>query len=264
MSLLGGIISAGAGLLGGVLGNKQSSKNTKQDIRYQKEFAQHGLRWRVDDAKASGLHPLVGAGISPNTFIPSQKPDYMPESIARAGQDIGRSISRTKTSTERRLEELTLDTKQAELDFVNLKNLQLEKEINDRPQTGPPFPNAVNIGGTAWEGNLPNDYNTFMKNLHAQGVQSESQLTFDNMTGYIKYYPSQDIMDLISESVPASIGYYSGLAKYKYVMMHGKANPRSENGKMFKNEKARIESVVRAPVYLTSGGRWRLMNWRNR
>lgn len=37
-------------------------KSLQAQLAYQKEFAQHGLRWRVEDAKAAGLHPLSALG----------------------------------------------------------------------------------------------------------------------------------------------------------------------------------------------------------
>lgn len=41
------------------------------NLAAQKEFAQHGIRWKVEDAKAAGLHPLFGAGLTGASFSPS-------------------------------------------------------------------------------------------------------------------------------------------------------------------------------------------------
>lgn len=50
--------------------NAQASRNA--DL--QREFAQYGIRWRVEDAKAAGLHPMYaltggGAAFSPNPIV---------------------------------------------------------------------------------------------------------------------------------------------------------------------------------------------------
>lgn len=50
--------------------NAQQDKN----IALQREFAQMGVRWRVEDAKAAGLHPMYaltggGAAFSPNPIV---------------------------------------------------------------------------------------------------------------------------------------------------------------------------------------------------
>lgn len=78
--LMGGLISAGASLLGGALNNRAQEKNLNNanafsatqsglDRNLQREFARYGLRWRVNDARAAGLHPLaaLGAQLSPAT-----------------------------------------------------------------------------------------------------------------------------------------------------------------------------------------------------
>lgn len=41
------------------------------NLAAQKEFAQHGVSWKIADAKAAGLHPLFGAGLTGSTFSPT-------------------------------------------------------------------------------------------------------------------------------------------------------------------------------------------------
>lgn len=43
----------------------------RENIDLQKEFAQMGIRWRVDDAKAAGIHPLAAVGASGASYSPS-------------------------------------------------------------------------------------------------------------------------------------------------------------------------------------------------
>lgn len=63
----------GAGALGAF---GQSSANS-DNVRYQKAFAQRGIRWRVADAKKAGVHPLFALGANPASFTPSvASPDY--------------------------------------------------------------------------------------------------------------------------------------------------------------------------------------------
>jgi len=60
MDFLGGLISAGASLFG-------SNSAAKRQEKLSKEFAQHGIQWRVEDAKAAGIHPLAALGASTHT-----------------------------------------------------------------------------------------------------------------------------------------------------------------------------------------------------
>ena len=101
----GAIGSIGGAVLGGLFGKKSSDKQS----RFQKEFAQHGLRWKVEDAKAAGLHPLaaIGAqGAQYNPVIPSQ-PDYS-QAFGIAG----------KSYEARKLNEAQLQKVQSETDYV--------------------------------------------------------------------------------------------------------------------------------------------------
>lgn len=103
------VVPAVAGLAGSLLSSKSSKdatsaaasaqeeanlrniesqeKMNQANIDAQREFAQHGVSWRVQDAKAAGLHPLFGAGLSGSTFSPSfQAADVRPVPT-RAPQD---------------------------------------------------------------------------------------------------------------------------------------------------------------------------------
>lgn len=63
-------ISTIGSLTGGLLGDKSASKAANKDYRRQKEFAQNSVRWKVEDAKRAGLHPLFALGGGTN-FSPS-------------------------------------------------------------------------------------------------------------------------------------------------------------------------------------------------
>lgn len=47
-----------------------NNANVERNIALQKEFAQHGIRWRVADAVAAGIHPLAALGASGASFSP--------------------------------------------------------------------------------------------------------------------------------------------------------------------------------------------------
>lgn len=111
----------------------------------QREFAQSGIRWRVQDAKAAGVHPLFalsggGASYSPQAVVGSSS-DYVSdrsgEYLSRMGQDIGRAISATQTQTERTSDQLTaLGLERAQLENDLLK-AQIAKTTG---MIGPPMP----------------------------------------------------------------------------------------------------------------------------
>lgn len=137
--MLGSLISAGASILGGILGNSAADKQ----MEMQKDFAQKGIRWRVNDAKAAGIHPLYALGAPTMSYSPVATGDF---GVSQAGQDIGRAIDQTRTSGERQSARgdalLSL-----QLENQKLQNDALRVEIASRTarlaqQTSPAFPGS--------------------------------------------------------------------------------------------------------------------------
>ena len=60
------LIGGGASIMGGLMGQNSA----RQDRKMQKEFAQHGVRWRVADAEAAGIHPLAALGMPATQATP--------------------------------------------------------------------------------------------------------------------------------------------------------------------------------------------------
>lgn len=152
---IGGLISGGLGLIGGILGNKSASdsaaKNAasservaQMNIDMQKEFAQHGVSWKAEDARAAGIDPLaaVGAPVSyyPTNYTPiDYKKDY--SYLGKAGQDISRAIGSTQTKAQRELQALQLERAHLENDYALIRNVKANKDLmNMDTQQGPSFP----------------------------------------------------------------------------------------------------------------------------
>ena len=79
-------------LLGGMFARDSAADQMAQNTALQREFAQMGVRWRVADAKAAGVHPVFalggsGASYSPNPVVPSDR------GISEAGQALGNAVS---------------------------------------------------------------------------------------------------------------------------------------------------------------------------
>lgn len=97
----GSIVSAGASLVGGLMGKKSGEEQQENNAALQKEFAQNGIRWKVADAKAAGIHPLAALGAQTQSYTPMVIGDPMADALANAGQDIGGAINRQQTNQER-------------------------------------------------------------------------------------------------------------------------------------------------------------------
>lgn len=123
------IIGAAAALGGGLLAKSGAEKGAssaaqsaerqqQQNIAMQREFAQQGVRWRVEDAKAAGVHPLFALGGSGASFSPN--PIYASDSgkgagsaalgnaLSSAGQSFAGAVARQQTSHERAMDNAAL------------------------------------------------------------------------------------------------------------------------------------------------------------
>lgn len=144
-AVAGAALGAAGSIAGGLLSNSGSGPDyaaiNQANYEHQKEFAQHGIRWKVADAKAAGLHPLAALGASTASFTPSftagsaSGQDY--SWLGDAGQNIGRAVEAGMSRKERaamqatreQATQLDLQQKQAQLDNMNLQNQSLKMDM---------------------------------------------------------------------------------------------------------------------------------------
>lgn len=138
-NIIGGLIGAGASLLGGSNAQKSQERIARENIALQKEFAQTGIQWKVADAKAAGVHPLAALGATTHSFSPISVGSPEGAGISSAGQFLGRAIAATDTAGGRTtsvLEGLALER-------AGLENELLRSQIaRVNQQVGPPMPSA--------------------------------------------------------------------------------------------------------------------------
>lgn len=110
--MIGNIISAGAGIIGGMLNSKATKENNAAQLAHaqaqmdqQERFAKQGIRWKVNDARKAGIHPLYALGANTVSYSPvsvGSTPDTsMGNAIASAGQDLSRAATATATHPQR-------------------------------------------------------------------------------------------------------------------------------------------------------------------
>lgn len=156
--MLGSLISAGASLLGGLMG-KSSADDAREaqmamnerNIALQKEFAQNGIQWKVQDAKAAGLHPIYALGGSTASFTPVSAnfsaDTSIPNAMAAAGQDIGRAVNATRSASDR-VDAFSKTAQALQLENMSLQNDNLRSEIASKAarlnqQINPPMPSVA-------------------------------------------------------------------------------------------------------------------------
>lgn len=132
----------------------------EKNIAQQRDFAQQGIRWKVSDAQAAGLHPLAALGSQVSSFSPIQvgstsydpkTPDLRSADVKAAqldmgsmGQNIGRAIDAGSTANERQANLMGAVSRIAtalDLEKASLDNELVRTQIAaTRSQIGPPIP----------------------------------------------------------------------------------------------------------------------------
>lgn len=152
--------SAVLGPLGGQLGSSVGSfvddkvlgigPGAQQRANYeaQKEFATHGIRWKVADAKAAGIHPLFALGgntasYSPNPIVAG---DY---GVGASGQNIGRAIEAKQTPGERIAnnwnEEISRERALLENELVRTQIASAQLALKKQAAQPPPLPAVTTV-----------------------------------------------------------------------------------------------------------------------
>jgi len=121
--MIGPLIAAGASLIGGMLANKANKKAAAREYEQQKEFAQSGIQWKVQDAEKAGIHPLYALGANTTSYAPQSVGGSDFSFLADAGQNIGRAIDSTRSNPEK-ANALALTASK-----IQLEGLQLDNDI---------------------------------------------------------------------------------------------------------------------------------------
>lgn len=135
-AILGGAgIQAGAGLIGSAIngimaGQAMNFQREMWDKNYnaQKEFAQNSMQWRVNDARAAGLHPLAALG--------QMGSSYTPTSVYDNGPDVGSAVANAGGAIGQAMGQIGLLSAEAELEGKRLENasklMDLQNKSNER------------------------------------------------------------------------------------------------------------------------------------
>lgn len=144
--LAGSLVSGVAGLFGSKMSSDAAEDINERNIALQREFAQHGIRWRVDDAKAAGIHPIYALGGSGATYSPVNAPHYdMGEAVADFGRNLGQDISRSARATQTFEERVGTRMAGLSVERAELENDLLRSRIarEQSAQVGPPGPSII-------------------------------------------------------------------------------------------------------------------------
>lgn len=164
MGLLGDV----GGIVGGAFGLDQSddhfdaARNDRREEAYteylrQKEFAQSGIQWRVQDARQAGLHPVFalsggGAAYSPQAVSVGDRGVSVSD-YASMGQNVGRALQATLSDDQKYVAELQNSLLRAQIDETRSRAELNRSQIPGQggsnrfgvSQVPPSFPSTVDF-----------------------------------------------------------------------------------------------------------------------
>lgn len=200
--------------------NRISREAEDRSNAMQKEFAQNGVTWRVQDAERAGVHPLYALGASGASYSPSAtigggaslrsgKGDLY-RNISNMGQDVSRAMYATATTEKR--EKAMFDV---QLQEGQLRNELLRHQINQAVnQGGPGLPSNSGMPGLTGQGNWTRNMNfnnyvqeTPLSRMHSQpgrpgqDVGSIADYAYVRTPNGYAIVPSKDVKERIEDQI---------------------------------------------------------------
>lgn len=152
LQFLPALASAGANILGGILGRQHQDEQFERNAALQREFAQSGIQWKVADAKKAGIHPLYAMGAPSISPAVSVQGDPMGAALSSMGSDISRAALASSSQETRnsafnnQIASLTLERGQLQNELLRSQIMRMRVG-----QVGPPIP----TGGESSQGDIP-------------------------------------------------------------------------------------------------------------
>ncbi|QXP44133.1 MAG: DNA pilot protein [Arizlama microvirus] len=199
VGFLAAALPAAASLVGGLISAKKAGDIQDSNVAQQNAFAQHGIQWKVADAKAAGINPLAALGAPTMSYSPQQVggPD-VGTAISDMGQNLGRAVDASSTSEARSsskvVEALTLERAKLQNDLLRSQITQINRASN------PPFPSGSITGDVRYNPDentsVRPDSPSITSNLPAPALKQ-----FRNADGSISNWPSPEAKQAIEDSM---------------------------------------------------------------
>lgn len=159
MSTLGANIPAVTGYFAARADRKANEEAARKNYEQQKEFAKSGIQWKVEDAKAAGIHPLAALGASTastggtNVVGGGSESGDALRTLGTMGQNVSRAVAASQTADQREMTKLQLANAKAELDGKVITNQIRASQLQKLNSTGPAFPSANDTPLISGQGN---------------------------------------------------------------------------------------------------------------
>jgi len=128
-NMIAGTALGGAEILGNLWSDKKNREQARDINSQQYDLARNSIKYRVQDAKNSGIHPLYALGApTMGSSVVSQPRSNPVAGLSQMGQDITRSLG-SKSKYDAQLEELGMQDAIARNQNTVLQNELLQQEL---------------------------------------------------------------------------------------------------------------------------------------
>ena len=243
----------------------------RENERLQKEFAKHGVKWRVQDAKNAGLHPLAaigGASYTPSAQSVNAYPaGRKPNPFQGLGQDISRAARAAASKSEREIDNAQVGLLQSQTRYYNAL---ADRAINTDTQEGP------GIGGArTWDASARGSSDRLMEIEPSRGEAHKGGIA-NTGSPFHKFYQDQDrhVRILITEGASEPVEsspywkYYQALndgtrhldhVHHYYTHRTAKAANIRQNLRYIRQQISQTPNIQQPP----RGQEWRFDPWSN-
>lgn len=205
-----GILSFVGSAISGLLG----AKSAKKDRELQKDAMQEGIRWKVADAKAAGIHPIYALGAP--SFSPSPVgTGGVDTAFANMGASLDDMMNKRKTGAvdgaTARMEALTLEN-------ASLQNDLLRTQIRKANAPGLPPAYAGSDPVSAARLTLPTGPWMTSATTTAQRMEDEYSDIVGNIYGGARYGYDyvRNFADLVARAMKYGVKPTPGASAVKY------------------------------------------------
>lgn len=234
----------------------------QQNIDLQKEFAQHGISWKVADARAAGISPLAAMGANTYSFSPV----YLGGERRGLGQ-IGKGIGQGLDYMDQQLKRLIVQEKMEDVKRKWIENQQLMGGQSDVDGYGLAQGNvSVSFPKGASD---PNNWSAPGTQLNKSQIPMQWEggqagiLPFEayyrNRKGYVVLRPSPQVTELLEDSLPDKYKYFLDRAKWFHQSIKNYKNYETSEAKLHREWLRK----VRPPMIKQYVGKreWRYNPW---
>lgn len=228
MGGMGGLIGSGAGsaiggplggLLGGGIGNAWDQSQERefqqqqlmQQINLQKEFAQSGLTWKIDDAAQRGISPLAALGAQGVNFSPmSVGGSGNNNMLSMMGQNLTRAEDATANDEQRTLARLQTQSLQQDIKGKEIDNQLRELEL--RRASNPPMPTARDKRVIPGQGDSPSKVHN-LRDYYKSPQGGYGSLLSGNVKSAVEDTPREwaiDVRDMAHQQINPSSQRFLG------------------------------------------------------